>query len=174
MAKAINNASFSYLKYVVQPYGTLISIIEFAGESSKIKLGPIEFEAGSDRLNGDSGEYLKVVSKLLKERPELELSICGKVTGDDINVLTEKAVRAIQEEAERSQSAKQDKEAENEKEKITVEFSDEELLGFARARALNIKKLLTEEHGIDPGRLFICNPVIDRTEDARPAVELLI
>ncbi len=52
--------------------------------------------------------------------------------------------------------------------------TDEQILAFAKERALNIKKLLIEEHGIDSGRLFICNPEIDDAEDAKPRVDLTI
>jgi hypothetical protein len=119
---------------------------------------------------------MKTVVKLLKERPELEISICGKVTQDDINVLTEQAVLALQEEIERSQTEEQKKAAaeEQKKEPLTVEISDEELLEFARSRAVHIKEFLAQEHGIDSGRLFICNPEIKRDEKETPGVELLI
>ena len=120
---------------------------------------------------------MKTVVKLLNERPELEISICGKVTQGDINILTEKALQAMREEIELSQTEEQKKAAADLEatEPLPIELSDEELLKFARSRAVHIKELLTKEHGIDSGRLFICNPEINREEEKEtPRVELLI
>lgn len=176
LGQAMKKTAFTYLKNAFQPYGALITIVQLAGEAARIKLDPVEFEAGAEMLNESAGEYMKTVVKLLNERPELEISICGKVTQDDINILTEKALQALREEIELSQTEEQKKAAAEvqEVEPLTIELSDEELLGFARSRAVHIKKLLTEEHGIDSGRLFICNPEIKRDEKETPRVDLLI
>ena len=150
---------FGYLKNAFQPYGALITVIEIAGKAARLRLDPVEFEAGSNMLDAKAGDYLKKVADIMKERPKIKISICGKVTPDDIAVLSEKALETQQKKSASSQPA---------------EILDDQLLKFAEERAMAVKKRLIEDQGIESGRLFICNPEIERDEKNKPRAALLI
>ncbi len=88
MAKAAKSAAISIVKNLLQPYGTLITIAQLAHEGgkyvTKIRLDPLEFPPGSFELDQNGKSYLNNVAKLLNEKPELRLSLCGFSTPVDV------------------------------------------------------------------------------------------
>jgi hypothetical protein len=52
--------------------------------------------------------------------------------------------------------------------------SDERLIDLANSRDDAVKDYLVSRHGIKPGRLVACQPVIDPAEGAGPRVDLLL
>ena len=178
MVSALKKAAFSYLKYAIQPYGALITVIEIAGKAAaKIRLDPVEFAPGTAVLDAKAKDYLKVVNKLMKERPEIQVSICGKATQSDIRLLNEKAVKELKGNSSGDQLAPKKDKSTSAEEKETPPppaVTKEQILKLADERAQNIKKHLSDEHGIGSDRLFICNPEIDKDEKAAPRADLLI
>lgn len=152
MGNALKKAALSYIKYALQPYGSLITLAEYAGKAAnRLALKDVPFPAGSTEPEGDQNVYLDKVKSLLNERPKLGIRICGIATAADRTTLGEQ-VRA------------QDKPA---------EIGDELLLELARRRSGEIKRLLVDR-GIAPDRLFVCNPEIDPNADGKPRTELML
>ena len=148
LGKAVKKAGISYLKYLFQPYGTYITVIQLAGglaaEATRVRLDPVLFEPGSVILDATVLKYLELAAALMTDRPSIQMKLCGKAAENDRAVMKKKA------------------------------RTDEHLLALARERASSVKDHLVHQHGIEAERLFICNPELDNHEDAIPRVELLL
>ncbi len=146
MAKALKKGSISLLKNMLQPYGTLITVSQYAIAGgkyiTKIRLDPVQYDYGSASENDNVSEYLKTVAKLLKEKKELRLKICGFSTSGDLP----------------GKNIEKDKDA---------------FLSLADQRSNTIKEYFISQ-GIQHDRLFTCTSEIDIKEDALPRVELSI
>lgn len=80
---AIRGASVTYLKYFFQPYGALITVAELAGKAMQVRLDPVTFPAGAAVLAPETHDYLAKVGKLLQERQNLRVKLCGKAVPQD-------------------------------------------------------------------------------------------
>jgi hypothetical protein len=80
-AKATRSASIGLLKHALQPYGTMITVAELAYKGGKkltaIKLSPISYQAASASLEGEQIDYLEKIAILMKERPDIGITLCG-------------------------------------------------------------------------------------------------
>jgi hypothetical protein len=150
LGKSLKSASVSYLKLLLQPYGSLITVIQMAGKASgHIQLDPVIFSAGSAELSAEMLPYLKQISKLL-EKKSLNMQLCGLSTTADLMVITRG------------------------KEKSIPPAGHPVLEALAKQRAENIKSVLVNTHGVLPKQLFVCHPELDRAEEAGARVELSI
>lgn len=140
LGKALKMASVSVIKYLLQPYGALITIASLAKKGgeylAEIKIDPINFDLGSAELTVEATDYLKTVKKLMSEKKEMRLTICGvAVPGDLPN--------------------------------LTVEGNEENFLSLANQRAQVIQDYFVSQ-GISVERLFVCNPEVDIEKEAQP------
>lgn len=87
-AKATRSASMGLLKHALQPYGTMITVAELAYKGGKkltaIKLTPIGYQAASAGLEGTQVDYLEKIAALMKERPDIGVTLCGIATRDEL------------------------------------------------------------------------------------------
>lgn len=83
LTKALRTASVSYLKYFFQPYGTLITVAELAGKTQQLRLDPVPFPPGTATAAPEAQDYLARVAKLLQERKNLRIKLCGKTVPKD-------------------------------------------------------------------------------------------
>jgi len=140
MGKAITKASIQYLKYIIQPYGSLLVASDFIGKQwSSVTLEPVLFTPGTDNLSAEHLDYLNKISELLSKRKKLELDVCGYVSEADQQVLAENAAQTNnpQTQIEKSQ-----------------------LTALATNRTLNVKRYLVDK-GIDSKRLLQCKVSTD-------------
>ena len=140
LGKALKIASVSVIKYLLQPYGSLVIMAKLAKKGgeylTEIKIDPINFDIGSAELTVQATNYLTKVKKLLSEKKEMRLTICGvTVPGDLPN--------------------------------LTVEGNKEDFLSLANQRAHVIQDYFVSQ-GISIERLFVCNPEVDIEEEAQP------
>ena len=165
VSKAIMQGSMTYLKFALQPYGALITVAELAGEAAtKVRLQPVSFEAGQAVPAGESDSYLEKVAGILKDRPEINIKICGLAVAAD---------RA----AFGGGSAVKDAKAKTDgSDKGVAAATDQQLLGLASKRAVFVKDRLVIKYGVTASRLVACTPEIDDSEDddSVPRVDLLI
>lgn len=149
LAKAMRSASVSYLKYLLQPYGSVITLVQLAGKAGGgVQLDPVLFTAGSAEPGADAADYLKRLAKLFAERKNLQLRLCGIATTADLIALSKGQQQTI------------------------PPGPHEQLEELARARAAALKQQLVEQYQLAPGQLFICNPTLDREAGAEPRVQL--
>ncbi len=181
LVKGMTKAAVSYLKYIFQPYGTMMTVVELGIVAGKkitaVRLDPVFFDSGSETIPDTALPYLERVAELMKTRPQLHIRLCGLAAGSDYEALLGTGFETLQKEPE--QAAPGEKEtsgikAEKPVELDTQPLSDEKLQELVRQRALAIKEYLVQQHGIAPDRLLVCNPELDRDKDGKPRVELLI
>jgi hypothetical protein len=149
LANTLRSASVSYLKYLLQPYGSLITLAQLAGKAGgSIQLEAVNFTPGSVEPEAVINEYLERLAALFAQRKGLQLRLCGTATTADLLALSGGALNAIPPEGH------------------------QQLETLARERAEQIKRMLVEQHGVAPGQLFVCHPALDRKEGGVPRVEL--
>ena len=150
LGKSLKMASVSYLKLLLQPYGSLITVLQMAGKAAgHIQLDPVKFAPGSAELSSEAKPYLEKISKLL-EKPGIHMQLCGFSTVDDLTVMTKG------------------------KEKVIPPAGHPALESLAKQRAENIKSILVNTHGVQPKQLFICHPELDRSDKGNARVEISI
>lgn len=150
LGKSLKMASVSYLKLLLQPYGSLITVIQMAGKAAgHIQLDPVTFSAGSAELSAEATPYLKQVSKLLEKR-SLNMQLCGFATMQDLTAISKG------------------------KEKVIPPAGHPALEALAKQRAESIKSELVNRHGVLPKQLFVCHPELDRAADGIARAELSI
>ncbi|MEJ1404484.1 MAG: DUF748 domain-containing protein [Candidatus Sedimenticola sp. (ex Thyasira tokunagai)] len=182
VGSAVKSGAKTYLAAALFPFGTLLTIVQAAGEeAAKMKLDPLVFKVGSDSFNGKDREYLGKIAQVLKERPEINIKLCGvAVESDRQALLAEAKIKA-----EAIRAAQQREKREGDKEKVdkgetaqTVPaptISDEQLLELAKRRTQTIEKHLIDQHKTKPDRLISCKPHIEKKPaDAKPRADLLI
>jgi len=164
VSKALKQGSLTYLTMALQPYGTLITLARIAGEqATKVRLRPVVFEPGSAVIMEGSHGYLEKVAGILKDRPEVNIKVCGLAVQED------RTAPGMQPAGkEKTASGKGEKEA-------GAVASDQQLLELARQRSTVLKDYLVAEHAVIASQLVACQPHIDDEDDAgAPRVDLLI
>lgn len=156
---ALRNATTAgmktYLLLAFQPYGALIVVGQMIGEQAgKITLDPVLFEGGESDLTGEHKAYLEKLGKVMHDRPKLDVQICAFTTAADLSMKNPPAKEGPGNVLSKSQIEKSHK------------------LGETRGK--NIRDYLISKFNVDKGRLVLCAPEYDESEDARPRVELLI
>lgn len=145
LAKTLEKSAISYLKYMLGPYGIGISIAQFAyDQATKIRLNPILFAPGIDELDEAAIDYLQRVAAIMKEYPEVQVSVCGVATESDREAMNQNA------------------------------STDAALLALAQNRRDSIENQLVKLNGIEANRIIACEPEIDKSAEAKPRADLEI
>ena len=153
VSTAIKQGSMTYLKLALQPYGALITIAEMAGDAAtKVRLQPVNFAAGEAVPAAESDGYLEKVAGILKDRPEVNIKICGSAVAADRVALG----GAVAVEAKDKSGAS---------DKAVAAVTDQQLLELAKKRAAFVKDRLVIKYGASASRLVACTPEIDAAED---------
>jgi len=156
LVKATKGATMTYLKYALQPWGGILLASEFvAGQMTAVRFEPVPFAPGSDVLGEDALPYLKKVSDLLAKRPQLQLTLCGKAVVQDRQALLEASQKGREQPAEKPH--------------ITAE----QLQALAKCRSMAVQNQLTSL-GVNPERLFQCQPKVVEDESTRPGVDIML
>lgn len=155
LKKATTVGMKTYLLYAFQPYGALIMVGQAVGkQAGKINLDPVVFEAGDSVLSSRHKDYLGKLGKVMLDRPKIDVQICAYTTATDLSLTTGSS-----------------------KEKSPAGLSQRQIdklrkLGSMRQKA--IKDYLVSKFKINDGRLILCAPQYDDSNNAKPRVELLI
>lgn len=175
IGRAMKKGAKTYLATALFPFGTLLTLVELAGDAAaRIQLDPITFAPGSSLLNPDQHAYLGKVAQLLEDRPEVHIRLCGVATPDDIA-----ALQQIERERRAKEATKEDKSPESEKsdapeEPAAIEIEEHQLTRLAAARVVNVERYLTETHRTKSDRLISCQARIEKQPKSKPRIDLLI
>jgi hypothetical protein len=176
MSKAMKIGAKTYLSAALFPYGTILTLVQIAGEeATKVRLEPVLYTPGSAELTDKNMEYLSKIPKILAERPEIYIKLCGVAIEADRSSLQKQATPPpkVEKSFWNKISITKDKPPTNEIKTSTV--TDEQLIALAKARASGVEQYLHEEHGVKPNRLISCKPRIDtESEKPEPRTDLLI
>gem|GEM_PF-2494738 len=150
---ATRKGALSYFLNALQPYGTLISVAQFAGEQlTRLRLDPVVFAPGGTDLDAQAQDYLQKVTGILRERPRVAVSLCGVAVPADL-----------------PQGA-----AETTPDKGLSAAQTSQLKALAQARADAVRAFLGEQVPEARPRLAGCLPKVDTAAEARPRVDLLV
>jgi len=193
LGKAMRSASLSYLKYALQPFGSLITLFSLAKDAADhISLPPLLFAANSiDFKTDDQQELIDKVLKLLEERPALKLKACAVSALPDQKLIREELLRVEAEKLRRQQQEQQAQKsaqprAEGEappaesaqtqmpEPSVTPAQLQNAMKTLADKRAARVKTYLLDKGGLKPGRILNCLSSSNLDEDSRPVVELQI
>jgi len=98
IGKAVGNAIVATIGTTLQvlfPPALLISVFDSATSGSGVEFAPAPFEAGTVALEPKGRELVDALAKLLKDRPKLTVTLCGRATADDLNAALKPEVEAI-------------------------------------------------------------------------------
>jgi hypothetical protein len=178
LVKGMTKAAVSYLKYIFQPYGTMMTVVELgimAGTKiTALRLDPVFFDPGSETFSENALPYLERVAELLKTRPEIRIKVCGLATEADKGDQKETSGKKGPAQPAAVEGSPDAPEVETYPEQLQPLSADEQLGGLAKQRAAGIKEYLVKSHGIEDDRLLVCLPEYDAREKATPRVELLV
>ena len=134
---------------IALPVGSVYVSGKLVDWVTTLRFKPVVFDRESDQLSDESEEYLGTMSKLLLDRPKVNIILCGKGVLSEIDHQTKE---------------KKQRERLSTKEK-------EHLLGLARSRAEAVKDSLILRN-VPPEQMLICEPEIDGKKGAQPRVEI--
>jgi len=163
-ATGLRKGAASYLKYALQPYGTLILAAEYAGEAvTRVRLQPIGFEPGQSVMDDTDRDYLSKVAKVLNDRPKLAIKLCGVAVKQDVLYFQQLATADSKKNAGKKVS-----------QEIPV-IDEQKLTDLARQRAEQVKNYLVEKFKVPADHLVGCRPRIETDKaDASARTDLLI
>ena len=178
LVKGMTKAAVSYLKYIFQPYGTMMTVVELGitagAKITALRLDPVFFAPGMETISEDAVPYLERVAELLKTRPEIRIKVCGLATEADKDDQKETSGKKGPEQPTAVEGSPDAPEVETYPEQLQPLSADEQLGRLAKQRAAGIKEYLVKNHGIEDDRLLVCLPEYDAREKATPRVELLV
>jgi hypothetical protein len=178
LVKGMTKAAASYLKYLFQPYGTMITVVELGIMAGKkitaLRLDPVFFDPDSDTISENAFPYLVRVAELMKTRPQIRIKVCGLATEADKGDEKETLGKKGPEQPTTLEKSPDAPEVETYPEQLQPLTEDERLGRLAKQRAAGIKEYLVKNHGIENDRLLVCLPEYDAREKATPRVELLV
>jgi hypothetical protein len=171
VAGALKSTMLTTLKLAF-PVVALISMAVDAEDNTRMALAPLAFPLGSDILSDDNRKTLATVADLMRARPGLKLTLCGKANAEDWPSLVERQraeARPLLTRLERAVGVRRDA-------ADAGPVNRDALGGLAANRADTAKEYLVDHAGIDAGRLFACRPEVETVANAAkgPRVDLLL
>ena len=171
VAGALKSTVLTTLK-LASPVAALISMAVDAEDNARMALAPLAFPSGSDILSDDNRKTLATVADLMRGRPGLKLTLCGKANAEDWPSLVERQrqeAKPLLTRLERAVGLQRNP-------ADAGPVNHDALDGLAANRADTAKEYLVDQAGIDAGRLFACRPEVETasTGGKGPRVELLL
>ena len=158
--KATSKAATVTLITFYTPYGLIYAGGNLAFDlATALNFDPVEFTPGSAEISNSSKQQLEKLSKLLSEKPQIHLTLCGVTNQQDVFAL----YPGLQEKLENN--------------KAEIKLTDKQssqLNQLARERQINSKNYLVKQLGIKHDRLILCAPEHKIETDAVAGVEIII
>ena len=165
--KATSKAATVTLITFYTPYGLIYAGGNLAFDlATALNFDPVEFKPGSAEVSSSASQQLDSLTKLLSEKPQVHLTLCGVTNQQDTFAL----FPTLKEKPA-------DKKTGSENNKTEIKLTHEQLLQLnqlARDRQINSKNYLVKQRGIKHDRLILCAPEHKNTDDAIAGVEIEI
>lgn len=179
---AINQAVAGALKKAVLttlsltfPVGGIINVISGAAFPDKLGLKPVSFAPGSPVISSSAGAFLEKVGDMLRERPDVKLTVCGVATPRDREALQrrfEREAEARRKALPRTAPGTSVPNSPVLTSPVTVEPAA--MLALSKQRGEAVKSLLVRQQGVKEDRLFLCAPTVDSAANAMPRAEITL
>lgn len=147
LRKALRGAVQNTVLLTLAPLGVVAKAGQLVGLGGALKFDPLPCEAGTVELTAAALAQLDRVRTLLQQRPQLTLSLCGRVSQADVVALQAAAAPAV--------STPPNETATKEP---TPAIPAEQLLALAAQRAEAVKAALVASGEVQPGQLLLCHP----------------
>ena len=134
--------------------------------ATALDFDPLDFKPGDATLNTDNKEQLSSLAKLLTEKPQVHLTLCGTTNESDLFKLYPDLKDEMTEN-------RKDKDTTND-EIVLTEKMKSKLKTLATERQINSKNHLISEANISHDRLILCEPTPSVESDAKAGVEINI
>lgn len=163
-ATGLKKGAASYLKYALQPYGTLILAAEYAGKAvTRVRLKSIDFESGKSDLDDSDRDYLAKVANVLHDRPRLAIKLCGVAVSQDAIYFQQQANAGKQKKTDRETPSRE------------PVIDTGKLTELADQRAARVKNYLVDKFKVPADHLVGCRSRIETEKpEASARTELLI
>ncbi len=135
--KAISTSIAKAVVVLYSPYGLIVGADMLFSLATALEFDPVLFDAGSKKINVSNAEEFTNLSKLLKDKPQVHIQICGFTNEKDILELFE---------------------IDTKKEKDAT-LNDEQLgklVALAKNRAAATKRHLIENENVAADRIIVC------------------
>jgi len=134
--------------------------------ATAMNFDPVKFKPGSADIKNENKDQLDKLAKLMSEKPQIRLTLCGLTNTADW--------RALFPALKEKKNARQKENKEENNEKQLSEAHSSALTQLAQKRQINIKNYLIKESAITHERLILCAPEHQIQEDAIAGVEINI
>jgi hypothetical protein len=168
VAGALKSTVLTTLKLAF-PVAMLIEMAVDDSDKAHLALAPLGFAPGLDALTPENETILASVAELMKGRPGLRLTLCGKADHGDWPV-----VAARRRAADRPLLSRLEQLVGYERATEAWGPPDRNMLSaLAQRRTEAVRNNLVDKGGIETGRLFGCRPMVEENGKG-PRVELLL
>jgi|LGVE01.1.fsa_nt_gb hypothetical protein len=160
VSKAITTGILAYFG----PLGALSAANKLVNLATALRFDSVMFPAGGTDIDAGGLEYLGQIANRLGDRPKVRLSLCGKATANDYLAL----LPGVEQQGGKTDPSQPSPPM------VPSDLGpevQEQLRALAGKRGEVVKEYLVEK-GIEPNRLFLCHPEIDRTAGLPPQVEV--
>lgn len=176
---AMQSATLGYLKYTLQPFGSLITLYSVAKYAANhISLAPVEFNANSTKINKDQIALLDKVNTVLNERPNIKIKSCGISSLEDQSLikqqLTEQQKIKIIADAKVKKLKPPVLAAQIKAIKISDKKVHQLMKDLADQRSATIKAYFINQKGVKSSRILNCLSQENLEKESKPMVELAI
>jgi len=143
---------------------------------TKLSFDPVVFPPGTAD-QGSSREKIAATGKVLQERPQLRLRLCGWAAPADLKVLQQADLEKWQLAQPKTEKPPKDGKLPTPAAYLTETEAGlghyrQALLDLARKRSEILLETLVNQYQVGVGRLFLCDPTIDQEAEAPPRVEI--
>ncbi len=177
IGKALKKGATTYLTAALFPFGTMLAVAQIAGEEmAKIRLDPVFFPPGLVALDKNNDPYFEKIAKILTERPELHIKVCGRATESDRAALLKMARAKLNAEYQaKLKTLKREKKSTLPAPPEPPAITNQQLESLAKTRAASIELYLAKQYQFKKNRLINCRPIVDqKSKKEKPRVEMLL
>ncbi len=164
--KATSKAATVTLITFYTPYGLIYAGGNIAFDlATALNFDPIKFIPGSAELLENNKQQLDNLAKLLIEKPQVHLTLCGTTNQQDVFALYPKLKKQNENTGEEKGTSK------------GINLSQEQSLKLhqlANERQINSKNYLVDKNNIEHNRLILCEPEHKTDDEAIAGVEIII
>lgn len=139
-SKAIKEAIINYYT----PFGLVKLVGGAFNLATALRFDPVEFVAGKVDISDDSAKQLDKLATLLKERPQVHLTMCGYPVRSDALASYKPAEIGLKKADEQTPL------------KLT-EKQTSELLNLFKSRMNNMKQYMVKQLKTNPGQVILCS-----------------
>lgn len=190
LGSAMKKGAKTYFAAALFPFGTLLVIADAASDKAmQVQLDPVFFTAGADSMDSKYHAYLEKVAKVLDEKPEIHVKVCGVSTASDSRhfegimkkAFVEQQQAAAAKSANEVETVKDSKDSEGKGRSAQPEFIadkaaiEKQVKELAIKRAAVVTDFLVKTQSVKPNRLISCQPRLELdSADAKPRSDLLL